>query len=125
MPISRGTNNTTTRDFDDILLKSIDEAFFSLGESVRQSIYFHLEEQFQIKRKQIPKHLKKFQTSIEKIFGSGARFLEILIMKNLYLKVGCSVKTGDSSSGYSVDFISYVNEARSSYANAKETCSSF
>lgn len=116
MPIDRGTNNTSSdQNFDEILLKAIDEAFFSLGESVRQSIYFHLEEQFQIKRKQIPKHLKKFQTAIEKIFGSGARFLEILIMKNLYLKVGGSVQVD------CVDFISYVNEVKQSYVKSKGT----
>jgi hypothetical protein len=114
MPIDRETNKTpNTKDFDEILLKSIDEAFFSLGESVRQSIYFHLEEQFQIKRKQIPKNLKKFQDAIEKIFGSGARFLEILIMKNLYLKVGGSVQMD------SVDFISYVNEVKQTYVKSK------
>jgi hypothetical protein len=113
MPIDRGTNKTPKSvEFEEILLISIDEALFSLGESVRQSIYFHLEEQFHLKKKQIPKCLKKFQDSMEKIFGSGARFLEILIMKNLYLKIGGTVSMADDCS---VDFLSYVNEAKNAY----------
>jgi len=122
MPINRETNKTANaKDFDEILLKSIDEAFFSLGASVKQSIYFHLE-QFQIKRKQIPKQLKKFQASIEKIFGSGSRFLEILIMKNLYHSIGGTVNLEDSCS---IDFISYVNEAKKTFAKNKKQVSSF
>jgi superoxide dismutase len=119
MPIDSRTNKTSESvQFDEILLKSIDEAFFSLGETVRQAIYFHLEEQFQIKEKQIPKHLKKFQAAIEKIFGSGARFLEILIMKNLYRNIGEKMILANDCS---VDFVSYMNEAKKTFVNDKKT----
>ncbi len=118
MPTPRGTDNTSakSKEFDELLLRAVDEAFLSLGESVKKSIYFHLEEQFKLKPKQIPRQLKKFQSSIEKIFGSGARFLEILIMKNLYLKVKGSVVIENTCA---VDFISYVNEVKESYLNSK------
>ena len=64
------------RDFDELLLSAIDDALNSLGESVKQSIYFHIENKFNIKKREIPKNLKKFQTSLEKIFGQGALFIE-------------------------------------------------
>lgn len=119
MPIDSRTNKTPeSAQFDEILLKSIEEAFFSLGESVRQTIYFHLEEQFQIKKKQIPKHLKKFQAAIEEIFGSGARFLEILIMKNLYRNIGEKMILADDCSA---DFLSYMNEAKKTFVNDGKT----
>ena len=110
MPTHRATNSKT-KEFDNLLLTSIDNAFFSLGESVKKTIYFHLEEKFNLKRGQIPLRLKKFQEALEQIFGSGARFLEILIMKNLYLKVGISI----SAKKDSVCFIEYIEEMKSAY----------
>jgi hypothetical protein len=118
MPTPRGTSNISakSKEFDELLLNATDDAFFSIGESVKQSIYFHLEERFKLKRKQIPTNLKKFQTALEKIFGSGARFIEILIMKNLYLKVGVSSSVGDNCD---IEFIAYVNEIKQSYLKDK------
>jgi hypothetical protein len=55
--------------------------------------------------------LTKFQNAIEQIFGSGARFLEILIMKNLHLKLGISIAMEKSQ----VSFIEYVNEMKRVY----------
>jgi hypothetical protein len=111
MPSSRAkSDQTKAKEFDELLLAAIDNAFFSLGESVKKSIYFHLEEQFGLKRNQIPSQLKKFQTANEQIFGSGARFLEILIMKNLYIKSGCTVSMEEG-----VSFIDYVKELKRVY----------
>jgi hypothetical protein len=113
MPAPREKNkkNPKSEEFDEILLTAIDNAFFSLGESVKKSIYFHLEEKFSLKRKHIPNRLRKFQEAIEQIFGSGARFLEILIMKNLYLKIGISVAMKNDQ----VCFTDYVKEVKRAY----------
>jgi hypothetical protein len=75
------------KKFNNLLLEAIDEAFFSLGESVRVAIYFHLENTFEIKKSDIPISVADFSTALVKIFGSGARCLEILFMKNLHAKV--------------------------------------
>ena len=114
MPASRENNSMSakSKQFDELLLNAIDDSFTSLGESVKQSIYFHLDEQFQLKRPQIPRCLNKFQTSIEKIFGSGARFLEILIMKNLHLKLDISIEAEDTAD---INFIEYVKKIREAY----------
>ena len=110
MPSPQAKSGNCSKEFDEILLSAIDNALISLGESVKKSIYYHLEEQFQLKRNQIPNQLNKFQKAIEQIFGSGARFLEILIMKNLYLKAGVTVSMEEK-----VSFIDYVKELKHIY----------
>lgn len=78
--------------FDEVIQESVDEAFSSLGEPVKKSIYLHLEHEFQITKQDIPGRIDSFSDALERIFGSGARYLELLIMRNLYLKVNCSYK---------------------------------
>jgi hypothetical protein len=99
-------------DFDPLLLASIDEALLSLGESVKKSIYFHLEKNFKVTRNDIPAHLAQFQTGLEKIFGLGARFLEILIMKNLYAKIGCPLIMEKNDD---LEFAKYVESAKATF----------
>jgi len=78
----------TKRDFEKLLLEAVDEGLSSLGETSKEAIYFHLKKSFNIKKKEIPYKIEAFAKGIEKIFGLGANFLEILIMKQLYEKVG-------------------------------------
>jgi hypothetical protein len=80
------------KKFEDVLQDSIDEAFSSLGESVKKSIYFHLENSFLIPRQDIPCRVEDFSDALERIFGPGAKHLELLIMEKLYRKVNCSYK---------------------------------
>jgi hypothetical protein len=78
-----------SKKFEEVLQDSIDEAFSSLGEAVKTSIYFHLEHKFLITRQDIPCRIEDFSDALERIFGLGAKQLELLIMKNLYEKVNC------------------------------------
>jgi hypothetical protein len=95
-------------EFDKLLVSAIDEALSSLGESVRKSIYFHMENQFKVERKQIPQNLSEFQGGLEKIFGAGARFIEIQIMKNLHRKIGLPLKMESGQ----FEFVEYVGVAK-------------
>jgi hypothetical protein len=74
--------------FDKLLLEAVDEGLSSLGESSKQAIYFHLAKSFNVKRNAIPLEIEAFAEAIEKIFGLGANFLEVLIMKRLHEKIG-------------------------------------
>jgi hypothetical protein len=111
-----------SKEFEKLLLESIDEALLSLGESVRQSIYFHVEKNFQVTKDEIPQTLEHFQLALEKIFGIGSRYIEILIMKSLYTKIGrpqCMEKTEQ------LEFIKYVDAARRSFmreCSTNENC---
>jgi hypothetical protein len=80
------------RSFYDTLLEAIDEAFSSLGESPKTAIYFHLENSMGIQKREIPFRMDDFQNALEKIFGSGARLLEILFVKNLHEKIKTTYK---------------------------------
>ena len=102
------------KTFDAFLLEAVDEALSTLGDSARQSIYFHLEKEFQVPRSEIPSRPKDFENGIERIFGSGARFLEILIMKKLYEKVGSPLLYDEKED---LVFADYVTAAKRSMLN--------
>jgi len=76
------------RGFKKLLLEAVDEGLSSLGDSAKQAIYVYLEKNFKIKKQDIPNKINEFTNAIEKIFGDGAKFLEIQTMRHLYEKVG-------------------------------------
>jgi hypothetical protein len=82
----------TERSFYETLLEAIDEGFSSLGESVKVAIYFHLENTFGIKKREIPFRIDDFSDALEKLFGLGARHLEIIFMKNIHANVRVNYK---------------------------------
>jgi len=85
---SHALESAHNRDFKKLLLEAVDEGLSSLGDSQKQAIYFYLEKTFTVKKKDIPNKIEEFANAIEKIFGNGAKILEIQIMKHLYEKVG-------------------------------------
>ena len=95
----RGEFNSKNRDaekkttnFEEVLLTAIDEGLSLLGASSKQAVYFHLEKTFKMNRQDIPYRIEEFTDAIEKIFGNGAKILEIQIMKCLFKKVGYKLK---------------------------------
>lgn len=97
-------------------MESIDEALTSLGESAKQSIYYHLEDKFKLSKKEIPRRIGDFVNGIEKIFGLGAHFIEILIMKKLYEKIGKSLEWNESKEFI---FVNYVEAAKQCFDKKK------
>jgi hypothetical protein len=104
------------RDFEKLLLQAVDEGLSSLGESSKRAIYFHLEKNFKIKKKEIPNKIEIFEDAIEKIFGLGADFLEILIMKRLHEKAGGMFELQESTD---FAFAKYVNEAKQNFTRKR------
>ena len=78
--------------FEKFLLEVIEEGLSSLGDSSKQALYFHLEKTFNIKREDIPYKVEEFADALEKIFGAGAKVLQIMIMKQLYKEVRGVIK---------------------------------
>jgi len=76
------------RDFTKLLLEAVDETLSSLGSSSKRAIYFYLERNFSIKKQEIPNRIEEFTDAIEKLFGNGAKILEIQIMKHLHENLG-------------------------------------
>lgn len=110
--------------FNEILLSAIDEALSSLGENVAVSIYFHLEKTFKIKRLEIPQRINDFSDALEKIFGLGAKTLEILCMKKIHEKIGVACKWPEYEWPLckwiipEMTFQEYVKLVRQNYENA-------
>jgi hypothetical protein len=102
-----------SKDFDKLLLCSVDDAFLSLGESARQSIYLHIEKNYAVAREEIPQNLEAFQLALEKIFGIASRYIEILIMKNLYARIGRQLRIENNNQ---LEFIKYVDAARKNFS---------
>ena len=96
-------------EFDALLLEAIDEALSALGDSIMQTVYFHVEKSFHIKKHEIPYRLGAFTKAIESIFGVGANFIEILIMKKLHKKVDAHFRWNESEA---FGLAQYVSEAK-------------
>jgi hypothetical protein len=71
-----------------------------------------MENKFSINRNEIPENLQEFQEGLEKIFGTGAQFIEILIMKNLHAKIGCPRLTVKNKK---LEFIEYLDASKQGY----------
>ena len=99
-------------NFEKFLLEAVDESLSSLGESSKQSIYYHLDSSFRIKKQEIPDKVEAFTAALEKIFGLGANFIENLIMKRLMEKVELGSKRHISKE---LTLIEYVNLAKHSF----------
>ncbi len=96
------------------MLEAIDEALSSLGESPKTAIYYHLEKAFQIRRLEIPERVEDFSSALERLFGLGAKHLEILFMRRLYFKV-VGVREGVLPE---LTFVEYVSFMRRSFEEA-------
>jgi len=104
------------RSFEKLLLEAVDEGLSSLGDSAKQAIYFHLEKTFNINKRDIPSKIEEFADAIGKIFGFGAKPLEILIMQRLYEKVGGVVQYPKHRG---LVFTEYVAAARQTFLKKK------
>jgi hypothetical protein len=103
--------------FEKLFLEAVDEALASLGHSAKQAIYFHLESKFEIERNQIPESVEDFADGLAKIFGVGAQFLEILIMKELYERIGQPLEWDTSKE---LIFTEYVAAARHRFVKERK-----
>jgi hypothetical protein len=104
-------------DFEKLLLSAVDQALSSLGESSKQAIYFYLDKSFSIEKQEIPKKIEPFKEALEEVFGVGASFLEVLIMKRLYETIGGNFQWKDSQE---FTFAEYIAAARRAFHERKQ-----
>jgi hypothetical protein len=100
------------RDFEKLLVEAVDDGLSALGDSAKQAIYYHLEKSFNVKKEDIPSRMTAFTQAIENIFGVGANFVEILIMKKLQEKVDGPFKWNETER---FGFAQYVSEAKRAF----------
>ena len=104
-------------DFERLLLLAVDQALSSLGESSKQAIYFYLDKSFSIEKQEIPSKIEPFKEALEEVFGVGASFLEVLIMKRLYETIGGNLQWKDSKE---FTFAEYVATAKRAFRERKQ-----
>lgn len=105
------------RRFNQLLLEAVDEGLSSLGESAKQAIYYHLEEDFNITRQEIPQKIEGFTAAIEHIFKSGAPHIKILMMKRLHQKAGGGLHWSQEKE---LTFVEYVAAVRRNFVERRQ-----
>jgi len=90
-----------------VLLEAVDEGLLVLGENSRKAIYFHLQNMVSLKKEDIPDRTEAFAEGLKIIFGTGAKAIEIWIVKSLYQKLGAKYEEKRNSR-----FEDYLNDAR-------------
>jgi hypothetical protein len=110
----------TDKDFQNLFLEAVDGALSSLGDSARQAIYFYLETRFKVPRGEIPSRLEDFENGLEKIFGAGTKFLEILIMKRLYETMEPRRRSMKWEEGKEFKFVDYVKATEQAFCRKRK-----
>jgi len=109
------------KKFNEYLIESIDDALTSLGEPVKNTVYFQLENNFNITKNKIPDQIDEFTGIMHKIFGLGASRLEIKFMKNLHSKIKVNIEIQGCEWPLSrwiiedMSFTDYVQRVRENY----------
>jgi hypothetical protein len=98
--------------FEKLLLEAIDEGLSSLCSSSKQAIYSLLENTFNIRKRDVPYKIEEFADALAKIFGLGAKPIEILIIRRLNEKVGGIIEYPQHKD---LVFTEYVVAARQSF----------
>jgi hypothetical protein len=93
--------------FNRVLLDAIEGGLSSLGNSQREAIFYHLKASFRLKKENIPLNLSEFHQALEEIFGPGSPYLEKVIVRCLYERLGLGFEEREH-----VDLVVCVNDAK-------------
>ncbi|MEM2598925.1 MAG: hypothetical protein QXU11_05255 [Thermoproteota archaeon] len=85
------------RSQKDRVLRCVDNALRCLGETAKRIIYWYLENEHGLRKEEIPDKPEEFITGLEKIYGSGARVIERLIVSEMADEFG--VETSSLTEG--------------------------
>jgi hypothetical protein len=97
------------KEFEGLLLESIDKALSSMGEGLKNAAYVRLQESFGIAKQEIPYNVEAFTKTVESVLGSEASRLKILILRQLYEKNGWSFRKNEFND---LGFLEYLERAR-------------
>jgi len=95
-------------EFRRLLLEVVDEGLVAVvGKPPAQAIYYHLERDLHLRRRDIPRKPEAFAQGLERLFGLGAPVLLRAILRKLYRRMGLNF---EEKEGYA--FADYVQQAR-------------
>lgn len=81
-PVNDGRTGDVSSDTDRVL-ECIDKGLETFGESVKQAIYWRLESEYRLRRKDIVAKPDVFSKNLFKIFGVGTKTVEHVIIERL------------------------------------------
>jgi len=87
LELDESEKKTSDGPFERFTLEAVDEVFSSLGQLCKLVIYLELEKTFKIKRNEIALRIEDFANAIERIFGAGAKIIELRIIETLHGKM--------------------------------------
>ena len=100
------------REFNDLLLGSIDETLTSmLSGAVVDALYDYLQRVHYISRGEVPYQLDLLSTTLEKIFGASAQPMTNAIARKFYVKLGLEFNPNGT-------LLEYVNGAKMKLQNS-------
>ena len=73
-----------------MVLECVDRGMVSLGESARQAIYWHIEQDDHLKREEIPRKPQEFIKALQKLFGPGTKTIEKSILRQIRIRFSIS-----------------------------------
>ncbi|MGD6852882.1 MAG: hypothetical protein ACQCN6_12560 [Candidatus Bathyarchaeia archaeon] len=76
-----------TKSIDDAISEAIDEVLTAIGASAKNMVYLYLNRELKIRKEDIPCRLEEFMGALQRIFGCGARVLELRFMKEVEIKM--------------------------------------
>ena len=98
-------------DFKKLVLEAVDEGLSLLGECSKQALFSYLDSTFKIKKQDIPEKIEEFTNAIERIFGNGAKLLEIEILRQLCKKVEHNFEyTSKRNDSFFIDYVEAVRD---------------
>lgn len=115
LQLSRKNQKPTQNEFNTIIAETVDESLSSFCNLDKEAVYRRLENDFKIKKQEIPCKLEEFADAIEQIFGVGAKLIEIKIIQMLHKQIQGFMffpKKGD------VDFKEYAGGLRAFFQHA-------
>lgn len=111
-----GMQKAEVEEFHGLLLESLDEAIRAvLGDIPRQTLFSSLEENFDIKREDIPHRMEDFQKAFSALFGKAAPVMTRVIARNL-----CDMLHIPYYERKDLDLKMYVEDCRRRYEQEKE-----
>jgi hypothetical protein len=117
----KNSKDTTSKQFDKILIESIDETLSLLGATVKNEFYLRLEVNFKMEKNDIPQRLEEFMLILHRIFNLGASRLEVKFLRNLDEKIpsGSKCIVGDCTVSMWIEkdmsFIKTINDKKQEF----------
>jgi len=98
-------------EFKKLLLRTIDENLKQIfQESATHIIYQFLENNYSLKREEIPEKLETFMKGLDEFFRSGAHVIEQSILREMHAKLGLEYRSRED-----YRFVDYIGDLENIY----------